>query len=89
MNQTTAIQASARTEPRIRDGVASHAERITAVSRPWAIRSLHAAYLRDGVETPVSGDQLTILAAPYRSAFYHRQRGIEKAYGCTRSDAGS
>lgn len=52
----------------------------TAVSRTWAIRSLQAAYLH-GVETPVSGDQLAILAAPYRREFYDRGRGIEKAYG--------
>lgn len=60
---------------------ASHAERITAVSRTWAIRSLHRAYLLADVETPVSGDQLAILAAPYRTEFYHRIRGIEKSYG--------
>lgn len=60
---------------------ASRAERITAVSRNWAIRSLNTAYQRAGVETPVSGDQLAILAAPYRREFYDRERGIVKTYG--------
>lgn len=84
MNQTTATTATTDIAARIREGAAIPAERITAATLTSAVRSLQAAYLRAGVETPVSGDQLTILANPRRSESYRAHR-IERTYGSSRS----